>query len=88
MWAWAPMPEAGPLFLAEMKRRTIMGDGSPLAWRFFSFALGDQRTSCMTCGTGPPCHRLGTLVCIGETARGISGREKGSLPLKRGSSLE
>jgi hypothetical protein len=29
------------------------------AWRFTFFALGDQHTRCMTCGPGPPCHRLG-----------------------------
>jgi hypothetical protein len=29
------------------------------AWRFAFFALGNQHTSCMTCGTEPPCHRLG-----------------------------
>jgi hypothetical protein len=33
--------------------------------QFAFFALEDQRTSCMTCGTGPPCHRMDTPVCIG-----------------------
>jgi hypothetical protein len=33
--------------------------------RFTFFALEDQRASCMTCGTGPPCHRMDTPVCIG-----------------------
>jgi hypothetical protein len=36
-----------------------------LVRRFTFFALEDQRTSCMTCGTGPPCHRMDTPVCIG-----------------------
>jgi hypothetical protein len=30
-------------------------------WRFAFFALGDPHTSCMTCGPGPPCHRLGRI---------------------------
>jgi hypothetical protein len=59
------MSEAGSWSSAEMKRRITTGSGSPLAWRFTSLTPGDQRTRCMTCGTGPPCHRLGTLVCIG-----------------------
>jgi hypothetical protein len=43
----------------------------------------------MTCEAGPPCHRMGTLVRIGgDFARDSSGRERGNLPLKRGSSLE
>jgi hypothetical protein len=43
----------------------------------------------MTCEAGPLCHRLGTLVRIrGDFARDASGRERGNLPLKRGSSLE
>jgi hypothetical protein len=32
--------------------------------RFASFALEDQRASCVTCGTGPPCHRTDTPMCI------------------------
>jgi hypothetical protein len=60
-WARAPMPEAGPLLSAETKRRR----DSLLAWRFAFSALGDQRTSCMTCEARTPCHWLGTPVCIG-----------------------
>jgi hypothetical protein len=82
--AWAPMPEAGPLFSVEMKRRTTTGGGSPLVWRFASFALGDQRTSCMTCGTGPPCHRLGTLVCIGGDFPWRFGARAGESAFKKG----
>jgi hypothetical protein len=59
MWTWAPMSEAGPLSSTEMKRRTTAGDGTLLARRFAFFVLGDQHTGRMTCGTGPPCHRLG-----------------------------
>jgi hypothetical protein len=54
-WARAPVSEAGPLLSAETKRRS----DSLLAWWFAFFALRDQHTSCMTSGTGPPCHRLG-----------------------------
>jgi hypothetical protein len=70
-----------------MKRRTIAGGGSLLAWRFAFFTLGDQHTICMTCGPGPPCHRLG---CFGArrarfsaASRGASGRvclKKGFIP--------
>jgi hypothetical protein len=31
-------------------------------WRFALSALGDQHTSCMTCGPGPPCQRLGCCL--------------------------
>jgi hypothetical protein len=45
--------------------------------------------ACMTCEAWPPCHRMGTLVHIGgDLARDALGRERGNLPLKRGSSLE
>jgi hypothetical protein len=86
-WAQVPVLEIGPLFSVEMKRRTTVGGGSLLAWRFAFFALGDPHTSCMTCGPGPPCHRLG---CFGArrarfsaTSRGTSERvflEKGFTP--------
>jgi hypothetical protein len=55
--------------------------------RFAFFALRDPHASCMTCGPGPPCHRLG---CFGArrarfsvASRGASGRvflEKGFTP--------
>ena len=86
-WARAPVSETGPLFSAAMKRRTIAGGGSLLAWRSAFFALGDPHASCMTCGLGPPCHRLG---CFGAcrarfsmASQGASGRvflEKGFTP--------
>jgi hypothetical protein len=60
-WTRAPVLEARPLLSTGMKRR---GDSLP-AWRFAFCALGDHRTSRMTCGAGPPHHRLGALVCIG-----------------------
>jgi hypothetical protein len=86
-WAWAPVSETGPLFSAEMKRRTTASGGSLLAWRFASFALGDPHTSCMTCGPGPPCHRLGHIGArrarFFAASRGTSRRvflEKGFTP--------
>jgi hypothetical protein len=43
--------------------------------------------ACMTCEAWSPCHRMGTLVRIGGgPARDASGRERGNLPFKRGSS--
>jgi hypothetical protein len=70
-----------------MKRCITAGGGALLAWRFAFSALGDQHTSCMTCGPGPPCHRLG---CFGArwarfsaASRSASGRvclEKGFIP--------
>jgi hypothetical protein len=40
----------------------------------------------MTCGAWPPCHKVGTLVHVGETLPvTLRGREWGDLPLKRGS---
>jgi hypothetical protein len=88
-WAWAraPVSKTGPLFSAEMKRRTTAGGSSLLTWRFAFFAPRDPHTSCMTCGPGSPCHSLG---CFGaRRARfsmapwGSSGRvflEKGFTP--------
>jgi hypothetical protein len=67
-----------------MKRRTTAGGGLLLAWRFAFSALRDPHTSCMTCGPGPPCHRLGCFgahrVRFSAASRGASGRvflEKG-----------
>jgi hypothetical protein len=70
-----------------MKRCTNAGGGSLLAWRFAFSAPGDPHTSCMTCGPGSLCHRLG---CFGArrarfsaASRGTSGRvflEKGFTP--------
>jgi hypothetical protein len=85
-WAWAPASETGLLFLAaEMKRCATAGGGSLFghARRFAFPALGVQRTTRMTCGPGPPCHRLGCLgvwcVPVGIPCS-ISGRERESLP--------
>jgi hypothetical protein len=50
-WARAPVLQAGPLLLAEMKRR----GGSLLAWRFAFFAHGDRRPRSMTRAPGPLC---------------------------------
>jgi hypothetical protein len=58
-----------------------------LVRRFAFFALEDQRASCMTCGTGPPCHRMDTPVCIGvdfsrrfEAGAGESAFKEGFIP--------
>jgi hypothetical protein len=73
----------------EDKGGALPRGGSTLFVRRFAFfALEDQRASCVTCGTGPPCHRMDTPVCIRETSRDVSRRERGSLTLKRGSSPE
>jgi hypothetical protein len=78
-WARAPVLEAGPLFLAEMKRRTTAGSGSLLV------------AVCLL-STRRPAHQLydlwarapvlevGLLWCaLGEIC-GASGRERESLP--------
>jgi hypothetical protein len=53
------------------------------ARRFAFSALGVQHSSCMTCGPGPPCQRLGRLgvrcVLVG-TSYSVFGRERESLP--------
>jgi hypothetical protein len=67
--------ETGPLFSAEMKRCTTAGSGSLLAWRFAFFALRDPHTSCMTCGPGPSCHRLG---CFGARRARFSAASQGA----------
>jgi hypothetical protein len=62
--------------------------GSTLhVWRFTFFALVGQRASCMTCGTGPPCHGMDTPVCIGggslrrfEAGAGESAFKEGFIP--------
>jgi hypothetical protein len=58
-----------------------------LVRRFAFFALEEQRASCMTCGTGPPCHRMDTPVCIGgdcsrrfEAGAGESAFKEGFIP--------
>jgi hypothetical protein len=63
------------------------GGSTLLVQRFAFFALEDQRTSCMTCGTGPPCHRMDTPVCIGgdfsrrfEAGAGESAFKEGFIP--------
>jgi hypothetical protein len=41
----------------------------------------------MTCGAWPPCHKVGTLVHVGETLPvTLRGCEWGDLTLKRGRS--
>jgi hypothetical protein len=55
--------------------------------RFAFFTLEGQRASCMTCGTGPPCHGMDTPVCIGggfsrrfEAGAGESAFKEGFIP--------
>ena len=69
------MSDTGPLFSAEMKRRTSTGGGSLLVWRFAFLALGDSHTSCMTCGLEPPCQRLG---CFGAHRARFSAASRGA----------
>jgi hypothetical protein len=57
-WAWAPVPEAGPLLSAEVKRRTTAGGGVLLTRRFAFSAHGRQRPRSMTRGPGPLGQRL------------------------------
>jgi hypothetical protein len=61
-WAWAPVSEAGPLLLAEMKKQTTASGGPLLKRRFAIFALGDRHPRSMTRGPGPPCQRLGRCL--------------------------
>jgi hypothetical protein len=70
-----------------MKWCTTTGGGLLLAWRFAFSALRDLHTSCMTCGPGPPCHRLSYFGArrarFSATSRGASKGvflEKGFTP--------
>jgi hypothetical protein len=76
-WARAPVPEAGPLLSAEVKRRTTVGGGMLLTWQFAFFAHGGRRPRIMTRGLGPPCQRLGHLGArrarSSVALRGVSG---------------
>jgi hypothetical protein len=58
LWARAPMPEAGPLLSAEMKRHTTAGGGVLLTRRFTFSAHGGRGPMSMTRGPGPPGQRL------------------------------
>jgi hypothetical protein len=60
-----------------------MRGGSLLVRRFAFFALGDRHTSCMTCGSGPPCQRLGRLGAR-CTSDGISWGASGRVFLEKG----
>jgi hypothetical protein len=79
-WAQAPVPEADPLLSAETERH----NDSLLAWRFAFPTLGDQRTSCMTCGAGLPRHWLGTSVCTGGDFPWHFGARTGESAFKKG----
>jgi hypothetical protein len=52
--------------------------------RFAFFTLEGQNASCMTCGTGPPCHGMDTPVCIrGDFSRHFEA-EAGESAFKEG----
>jgi hypothetical protein len=76
-WARVPVPEAGPLLSAKVKRRTTAGGGMLLTWRFAFSTHGGRRPRSMTRGPGPPCQRLGLLgarrVTSSAVLWGISG---------------
>jgi hypothetical protein len=73
------------IVLAEMKRHSTAGGGSPFerVWRFAFSAPGVRRTIRLTCGPGPSCHRMGHLgvrcASVGISCS-VSGRERESLP--------
>jgi hypothetical protein len=83
-WARAPVLEAGLLLSTEVKRRTTAGGGVLFTRRFAFSTNGDQRTSCMTYGAGPPRHRLGTPVCIGGGFPWRFGARAGESAFKKG----
>jgi hypothetical protein len=63
------------------------GGSTLLVRRFAFFALEGQRASCMSCGTGPPCHGMDTPVCIRggfswrfEAGAGESAFKEGFIP--------
>jgi hypothetical protein len=60
-WARAPVPEAGPLLSAGVKRRTTTCGGMLLTWWFAFSTHGGQHPRSMTRGPRPPCQRLGHL---------------------------
>jgi hypothetical protein len=65
-WARAPVPEAGLLLSAEVKRRITAG-GGVLLTRWFAFsAHGGQLPRSMTRGPWPPCQRLATQARVGR----------------------
>jgi hypothetical protein len=62
-----------------------VGGGLLLVWRLAFFALGDPHTSCMTCGPGPPCHRLDCFGARGRDFLWRLGARVGESSLKRDS---
>jgi hypothetical protein len=56
-------------------------------WRFTprgSSALGGPPTICMTCGPGPPCHRLGCFSARRARFPAASQGANGSVFLEKG----
>jgi hypothetical protein len=76
-WAQAPVPEAGSLLSAEVKRHTTADGGVLLTRRFAFSAHGGRRRRTMTRGPRPPCQRLGHPgTCRARSlaaSRGVSG---------------
>jgi hypothetical protein len=64
-WAQAPVPEAGPLLSAEVKRRTTTGSGVLLTWWFAFSAHGGRCPRSITRGPGPHARGWVTLARVG-----------------------
>jgi hypothetical protein len=65
-WARAPVSGAGPLFLAEMERRTTTDGGVLLTRRFAFSAHGGRRPRSMTHGPGPRSRGWVTSARVGR----------------------
>jgi hypothetical protein len=79
-WARARVPGAGPLLLAEMRRR----GGPLLAWWFAFSAHGGRHPRSMTRGPEPPCQRLGHLGARQARSSAASWGVNGRVLLKKG----
>jgi hypothetical protein len=85
-WARAPVPEAGPLLSAEMKRRTTAGGGMLFTRQFAFFTHEGRHPRSMTRGPRPPCQRLGHLGARrARSSVALRGVSWGNLSLKRDS---
>jgi hypothetical protein len=73
LWAQALCHRLGGCF--RRRWRGTLPRAAVRLWRFAFSALGDQHTSCMTCGPGPPCHRLG---CFGACWARFSAASRGA----------
>jgi hypothetical protein len=57
-WVRAPVSKTGLSVSAGAKRRTTAGGGALFTRRFAFSTHRNRRAKYMTCGPGPPCHRL------------------------------